>query len=311
MEVGFIGLGRMGGEICAHLVQANHAVAAYDVREEATREAERKGALAGRSPADVASRSEVVFTSLPHPQASREAILGEEGILAGVRKGALLAETSTVSPSLIKELASVVKERGAELMDAAVSGGVQGAREGTLTLMVGGGEAGFERLKPLLAHFGKNIFHCGPSGMGMLFKVVNNMLSHVNLAALAEAMALGVSAGADPDLLCEVIGVSSGRSRQVEDRLRKHILPGEFTPGMTTDLATKDSDLCLELARELRVPTFLASASHHVYEMAIQKGYGAEEYASLIKLWEEWLGIEVRSRKAKRGTKGAPGEGAV
>jgi 3-hydroxyisobutyrate dehydrogenase-like beta-hydroxyacid dehydrogenase len=110
-------------------------------------------------------------------------------------------------------------------------------------------------------------------------------------------MALGVAAGADPELLCDVIGVSSGRSRQIEDRLRKHILAGDFTPGMTTDLATKDSDLCLELARELRVPTFIASASHHVYEMAIQKGYGPEEYASLIKLWEEWLGIEVRSKK--------------
>ena len=307
MEIGFIGLGRMGGEICAHLIRADHAVTAYDVREEATREAEKKGARAGRSPAEVASRSEVVFTSLPHPKASRDVILGEEGILTGVRKGALLAETSTVSPALIKELAPVVKARGAELMDAAVSGGVQGAQAGSLTLMVGGSEAGFERLKPLLAHFGKNVFHCGPSGMGMLFKVVNNMLSHVNLAALAEAMALGVAAGADPDLLCEVIGVSSGRSRQVEDRLKKHILPGEFTPGMTTDLATKDSDLCLELARELRVPTFIASAAHHVYEMAIQKGYGAEEYASLIKLWEEWLGIEVRSRKGKPGATGALG----
>ena len=307
MEIGFIGLGRMGGEICAHLIRADHAVTAYDVREEATREAEKKGARAGRSPAEVAFYSEVVFTSLPHPKASREVILGEEGILAGVREGALLAETSTVSPALIKELAPEVKARGAELMDAAVSGGVQGAQAGSLTLMVGGGEAGFERLRPLLAHFGKNVFHCGPSGMGMLFKVVNNMLSHVNLAALTEAMALGVAAGADPDLLCEVIGVSSGRSRQVEDRLKKHILPGEFTPGMTTDLATKDSDLCLELARELRVPTFIASAAHHVYEMAIQKGYGAEEYASLIKLWEEWLGIEVRSRKGKQGATGASG----
>ena len=300
MELGFIGLGRMGSEISAHLIRAGHEVTAYDVREEATLEAERIGARTGRSPADVASRSEVIFTSLPHPNISREVILGEEGILAGARDGALLAETSTVSPSLIKELAPQVRAQGAELMDAAVSGGVQGAKAGTLTLMVGGSEAGFERLKPLLEHFGKNVFHCGASGMGMLFKVVNNMLSHVNLAALTEAMALGVAAGADPDLLCDVIAVSSGRSRQVEDRLRKHILPGEFTPGMTTDLATKDSDLCLELARELRVPTFIASATHHVYEMAIQRGYGAEEYASLIKLWEEWLDIEVRSPGAGR-----------
>ena len=131
--------------------------------------------------------------------------------------------------------------------------------------------------------------------MGMLFKVINNMLAHVNFVALAEATALAVKAGADPKLLGDVVAVSSGRSAQIDDRLRKHILPRDFTPGMTTELATKDSVLCLELARELGVPTFIASAAHHVYEMGVAKGYGNEEYAALIKLWEEWLGIEVRS----------------
>ena len=296
MEIGFIGLGRMGNQICGHLLIAGHSVTACDIRPEAVAEFEKRGATPGRNPKEVASRSEIIFTSLPHPDISREVITGEEGLLAGIRENALIAETSTVSPSLVQDLAPFAQEKGAELLDAAVSGGVHGAAAGTLTLMVGGSAQGFERLKPLLETFGKNIFHCGESGMGMLFKVVNNMLSHVNLAALAEAMSLGVAAGADPDLLCDVISVSSGRSRQVEDRLRKHILAGDFTPGMTTDLATKDSDLCLDLARSLRVPTFIASAAHHVYEIAIQKGYGPDEYASLIKLWEEWLGIEVRSK---------------
>ena len=297
MEVGFVVLGRMGTKICGHILAAGHSVTAYDIRPEAVAEFEKRGATPGRNPKNVASRSEIVFTSLPHPEISHEVIAGKDGLLAGICENALIAETSTVSPSLVQELAPLVQEKGAELLDAAVSGGVQGAAAGTLTLMVGGSEQGFERIKPLLETFGKNLFHCGGVGMGMLFKVVNNMLSHVNLAALAEAMALGVAAGADPDLLCDVIAVSSGRSRQVEDRLRKHILQGDFTPGMTTNLATKDSDLCLDLARRLRVPTFIASAAHHVYEMAIQKGYGPEEYASLIKLWEEWLGIEVRTKK--------------
>ena len=225
MDIGFVGLGRMGNHICRHLLESGHAVSVYDIRPEAVAAMEPFGGAPCAGPGEAAS----------------------------------------------------------------------GAEAGTLTLMVGGSASGFERLRPLLEPFGKNIFHCGGPGMGMLFKVVNNMLSHVNLAALAEAMALGVAAGADPELLTDVIAVSSGRSRQVQDRLRKHILAGDFTPGMTTDLATKDSDLCLELARELRIPTFIASASHHVYEMAIQKGYGPDEYASLIKLWEEWLGIEVRA----------------
>jgi len=302
MEVGFIGLGRMGHQICGHILDAGHSVTAYDIRPEAVADLKKRGVIPGRSPKYVASCAEVVITSLPHPEISREVIEGKEGLLQGINENALIAETSTVSPSLVQELAPLVQEKGGELLDAAVSGGVKGAAAGTLTLMVGGSPQGFERLTGLLDTFGKNIFHCGEVGMGMLFKLVNNMLSHVNLAAIAEAMALGVAAGADPDLLCDVIAVSSGRSRQIDDRLRKHILPGDFTPGMTTDLATKDSDLCLELARRLRVPTFIASAAHHVYEMAIQKGYGPEEYASLIKLWEEWLEIEVRTKNIPLGT---------
>lgn len=298
MRIGFIGLGRMGSQMCGHLLKADHAVTAYDVRPEATQAMADQGARSCGSPAEAAAEAEIVFTSLPHPDISREVIAGDNGILAGLSEGALIAETSTVSPGLVQELAPEAARHGAELLDAAVSGGVHGAEAGTLTLMVGGSTEGFERLRPALEPFGKNIFHCGGSGMGMLFKVINNMLSHVNLAALAEAMALGVTAGADPDLLCDVIAVSSGRSAQIDDRLRKHILPGDFTPGMTTDLATKDSVLCLELARQLQVPTFIASATHHVYEMALAKGYGPQEYASLIRLWEEWLGIEVRSRTA-------------
>ncbi len=296
MRIGFIGLGRMGSQMCRHVLKADHAVTAYDVRPEAAQAMADEGARACDSPAQAASEAEIVFTSLPHPAISREVITGNQGIMAGIPAGAIIAETSTVSPGLVQELAPEAARGGVELLDAAVSGGVHGAEAGTLTLMVGGSADGFARLRPALEPFGNNIFHCGGPGMGMLFKVVNNMLAHVNFAALAEAMALGVTAGADPELLSDVIAVSSGRSAQIEDRLRKHILPGDFTPGMTTELATKDSVLCLELAREHQVPTFIASASHHVYEMAIGKGYGSLEYASLIKLWEEWLGIEIRSR---------------
>jgi len=299
MHIGFIGLGRMGGPICGHLRQAGYEIAAHDIRPEAVAPLAKQGARILGTPRDVAAVSELVFLSLPHPDISRTVLLDEDGVLAGLTKGSLVAETSTVSPAFMQELAPIVGGRGGELLDAAVSGGVHGAVAGTLTLMVGGSDAGFERLRPALSCFGKNLFHCGGPGMGMLFKVINNMLSHVNFVALAEAMALGVKAGADPKLLGDVIAVSSGRSAQIDDRLRKHILPGDFTPGMTTELATKDSVLCLELARQLGVPTFIASAAHHVYEMGMAKGYAHEEYAALIKLWEEWLGIRVRNRGEK------------
>lgn len=206
MKIGFIGLGRMGSQMCGHLLNAGHSVAAYDVRPEAVQTMAERGAQSCDSPAGAAAEAEIVLMSLPHPDILREVILGENGILTSIAEGTLLAETSTVSPGLVQELAPVAASHEAELLDAAVSGGVHGAEAGTLTLMVGGSTAGFERLRPALASFGKNIFHCGGPGMGMLFKVVNNMLAHVNFAALAEAMALGVTAGADPDLLCDVIG---------------------------------------------------------------------------------------------------------
>jgi len=292
----------MGGPIAGHLLARGHSLRVHDTSSDAVARMLALGAEAADSPAQAAADAEIVFLSLPHPNVSREVLLGANGVLAGIGAGALIAETSTVSPALVQELAPHASQRGAELLDAAVSGGVHGAVAGTLTLMVGGSARGFERLRPALECFGKNLFHCGGPGMGMLFKVVNNMLAHVNYVALAEGLALGVTAGADPTLLCDVIAVSSGRSAQIDDRARKHVLTGDFTPGMTTDLATKDSVLCLELARELRVPTFLASAAHHVYEMAQGKGYGALEYGSLIKLWEEWLGIDTRARDGQRNS---------
>lgn len=296
MKIGFLGLGNMGGPICGHLINAGHAVTAYDVSSDALTRIIKQGASGCTSPKEAAKGADIIFLSLPHPNISREVILGKDGILEGIESGALIAETSTVSPSLIKELAPAVLNQGGELLDAAVSGGVPGAIAGTLTLMVGGSEAGFHRLSAAMDAFGKNLFHCGGPGMGMLFKVINNMLAHVNWVALAEAVALGVKAGADPELLGNVVSVSSGRSAQIDDRLRKHVLPGNFTGGMKTELATKDSVLCLELARDLGVPVFLASAAHHIYELGIAKGYGEEEYGALIKLWEEWLDIEVRAK---------------
>lgn len=297
MNIGFIGAGRMGTPICKHLIAGGHVLTVHDTAAEAIERVVALGARAAHSPAQAAEGAELVILSLPHPDISREVVLGTGGVLEGIAHGGLIAESSTVSPALVQELAPLTAARGVELLDTAVSGGVHGAVAATLTLMVGGSEAGFERLRPALSCFGKNLFHCGGPGMGMLFKVVNNMLSHVNYAALAEGLALGVTAGADPELLCDVIAVSSGRSAQIDDRARKHVLPGDFTPGMTTDLATKDSVLCLELARQHRVPTFIASAAHHIYEMAQGKGYGSLEYASLIKLWEEWLHIDTRARQ--------------
>ncbi len=164
-----------------------------------------------------------------------------------------------------------------------------------MIVMAGASPETFRRVEPAFRAFATAIFHVGPVGMGMTFKVVNNLLSHANLAALAEALALGVAAGADPALLCEVISRSSGQSRQGDERLRRRILPGDFTPGMTVDLAYKDSELGCALGREHGVPLFMANTAHAVYELARREGLGSLDYSALIQLWERWLGITVRA----------------
>lgn len=294
MKIGFIGIGNMGAPMSANLLKAGHELTVYDKREEAMEEPVRLGAKAARSPREVAHASDVVMTSLPTQKALEDVVMGRDGVLEGAMRGCVLIDTSTVSPSTIKRIAAIARERGVEVLDAPVSGGVAGARAATLTVMVGGDKGVFERCQEVLSVIGKNVYHVGDVGSGNAVKLVNNLMSLVSVLALSEGMVLGTKAGVDPETLHRVIKVSTGSSYALEVKLPNLISKGKFEAGFAIDLACKDLRLAIDLGREMGVPLFVTNVAQQVYELARARGMGRLDHTAVIKLLEEAAQVEVR-----------------
>jgi 3-hydroxyisobutyrate dehydrogenase-like beta-hydroxyacid dehydrogenase len=294
MKLGFIGTGHMGNPITRHLLKAGHDLTVYDKRQESTANLIELGAVWGENPAGVAEASEVVFTSLPGPPEVDDAVLGENGILDGARPGMLHVDLSSNLPSAVQRLSRIERARGLDFMDAPLSGMVVGAEEGTLTIFVGAEEATLERARPLLEHFGKNIFHVGPVGSGNILKLTNNMMIHASSLLVQEALAIGVKAGIDAEKLYEIWNVSSS-SRFVQGIPR--LLERNFdNPSFTLALTAKDVGLCVEAAREMNVPTTVAAAASQVYVRSMARGLGDKLMSATLITIEEEAGIKIEKR---------------
>jgi 2-hydroxymethylglutarate dehydrogenase len=294
MKIGFIGIGVMGREMSINLLKAGYEVSVYDIRKDAMEDPIRWGAKAASSPQEVAHVSDLILTSLPSPEALEDVVLGTHGVLAGARSGCILIDTSTVSPSTIRKVASAANERGVDVLDAPVSGGVEGAKAGTLAVMVGGKVEVFARCLEVLRVIGKDIQHVGDVGSGDTVKLVNNLMSLVNVVTVSEGMVLGVKAGIDPKILYNVCKVSTGRSQALDRKLPNRIAKGRFEPGFTINLTCKDLRLILALGRELGVPLFVTSIAQQVYELAKAKGLGQLDNTAVITLFEEAAQVAVR-----------------
>jgi len=295
MKLGFIGIGAMGSHMTVNLINAGYDVTVFDIRKEAMEYMMQFGAKLGSSPSDVARKSNIILTSLPSTNALEDVVLGEHGMLESMKCGSILIDTSTVSPSTIQKIGLVLKEQKVSVLEAPVSGGVEGAEAGTLTIMVGGSVDVFQRCHELLQVIGKNIYHVGALGSGNTVKLVNNLMSLVNVVTLSEGMVLGVKAGVDAATLYNVIKVSTGRSQALEWKLPNKILLRNFEPGFTIDLTYKDLSLVLSLARELGVPLFVTSIAQQVYALAKAKGLGKLDNTAVITLFEEASKIIVAS----------------
>lgn len=293
MKIGFIGIGAMGSHMSVNLLKAGYDVTVYDIRREAMKYPMQFGAKPRNSPSELAQSSDIVITSLPSTVALEDVVLGKQGVLNGVRSGCILIDTSTVAPSTIQKIALVMKEQGVEVLEAPVSGGVEGAKMGTLTIMVGGTADTFQRCYELLQVIGKNIYHVGALGLGNTVKLVNNLMSLVNVVTLSEGMVLGVKAGVDAETLYNVVKVSTGRSQALEWKLPNKIFPRNFEPGFTIDLTCKDLGLVLSLAKEMGVPLFVTSIARQVYELAKAKGMGKLDNTAVITLFEEAAQVTV------------------
>ena len=290
-ECGFIGLGRMGGAMARRLIAAGHQVTVYDPSPAAAEALAAQGASVGTSARAVAEAAPVVFLSLPTPQIVEDVVLGAQGIGAGKRLQ-VCVDLSTSGPETAVKLAAGLAERGIASLEAPVSGGIKGAREGTLALMVSGPQATWEQVRPLLEIFGKPFFMGVKPGAGQTMKLVNNLLGACAIAITAEGMTLGAKAGLDPARMIEVLNVSSGRSSATQDKWPRSVLPRTFDFGFASGLCLKDIRLCLAAAQSLQVPLGVGTAVSELLQRTVSILGADSDFTAMAKIVESDAGLD-------------------
>jgi 3-hydroxyisobutyrate dehydrogenase-like beta-hydroxyacid dehydrogenase len=291
--VAFVGCGRMGGPMARRLLAAGADLRAYDVDERALRAVAVAGATVASSPRDAADGAAVAITMLPDPPVVERAARGPDGLLAGLGDGALWLEMSSSRPATTTALADAAAERGAALLDAPVSGGVAGAEAGTLTIMLGGPPALVARARPLLEELGAALVHVGDRpGDGDAAKTINNMLSATNLAAAAEALAMGMRAGLDPERLVECVNGGTGASHAMDKKVGGQVLTGRFASRFTLGQYLKDLGIARGLADDHRVPTPVNGAAHALWTTHAARGAADEDHTRLVALILADAGID-------------------
>ena len=290
-ECGFIGLGRMGGAMARRLIEAGHGVIAFDVSATACDALAVRGASIASSARAVTDSVPVVFLSLPNPQVVVDTMLGEQGAIDGNRLE-VCVDLSTSGPEAAIKLAAVLAERNIASLEAPVSGGVKGAREGTLSLMVSGPQTAWQRVRPLLEIFGRPFFMGETAGAGQTMKLVNNLLGACAIAITAEGMTIGVKAGLDPVRMIDVLNVSSGRSSATLDKWPRAVLPRTFDFGFAAGLCLKDVRLCLAAARALGVPLSVGTAVCELLERTVHTWGAESDFTAMTKIVESDAGLD-------------------
>jgi 2-hydroxy-3-oxopropionate reductase len=290
--VGFIGLGIMGRPMARNLLAAGYRLVVFDVLPAAVEELVAAGAAAGRSPRAVAAETDVLITMLPDSPEVRSVYLGLDGAFEALREGWLAVDMSSIAPGTARELAERAAAAGAEILDAPVSGGDKGAIAGTLSIMVGGSEAGFARAKPILEVMGRTIVHVGPAGAGQVVKVCNQVVVGVVIEAVSEALVLGAKAGVDPGRIADVLQGGLAATKVLEMR-RQNMLSGRFDPGFRIRLHLKDLKNALELARETGVSLPATAAVEQLMRAAAVNGRGDFDHSGLITVLEDLAAARV------------------
>jgi 3-hydroxyisobutyrate dehydrogenase-like beta-hydroxyacid dehydrogenase len=300
-EIGFVGLGAMGAPMVRRLLRAGHGVIAHDLNADAVHAAVAAGAQAAASPAEVASRAEIVMVSLPTPDVVRRVALGENGLAAGGR-ARIYVDLSTTGARTAQDVAAGLAQHDIVALDAPVSGGVAGATAGTLAVMVSGDKAAYETVRPALLEIGKNTIFVGEKvGLGQTLKLVNNLMAAANFAVASECLVMGAKAGLDADTMVDVINRSSGRSFVTEAFVAKAVLTREFDFGFRMELMSKDVRLALEEAEAVGATMFTCSAAKQLYAHAMAHGAGPSDITTLIKVLEQWGGATVEGKGSQAG----------
>jgi 2-hydroxy-3-oxopropionate reductase len=291
-RIGFIGLGVMGRPMARHLLEAGHDLTVLARSTASTEGLVELGAAAATGPAELATRCDVVITMLPDSATVRSVVLGADGVMSRLAAGALLIDMSTIHPSTSVEVAAAAARHGVAALDAPVSGGEPGARDATLSIMVGGECDAFDRAAPIFATLGKTLVHVGGPGAGQVVKACNQMVVGVTYACVVEALVLGSKAGIDPSLILDVLtgGLADNRIMHVR---RRNFLEHDYTPGFRVDLHHKDLLIATETAAELDVAVPTSVLVLQMMRALRLLGHGGSDHSAMLALIEEWSGHRI------------------
>ena len=293
MRVAFLGLGIMGRGMATNLAKAGHEVSVWN----RTPGKEVEGARLAASPVDAAQGAEVVWLCVSDTTAVESVLFGPNGVEQSLTEGMIIADSSTISPSATRNFAERVAKKGAQYVDAPMTGSKPAAEGGTLLFIVGGDEQTVERLKPLFAAMGKKIFRMGDVGKGQSAKLVMNLQIAMIYEGFAEALTLAAKLGVDAETLMPLVNASMVRSGVVEYK-SPFVLGRDFTANFPLRLMRKDIRLALEAAKEARVKLPGLETVEDIYEMAIEDGHAELDYAATLLLLEKWAGVEVKGQAA-------------
>ena len=300
-SVGFIGLGTMGAPMSRNVLKGGHALTVHDISDAAVAALVAAGATAGPSPRAVAEASDVVITMLPDVPDVQAATEGPDGILAGLRPGAVYVDMSTIEPETTKRIGAKVAAKGAAMIDSPVGKTVEHAVAGTLTLMIGGDPAVIEKARPVLACMGSDLIRCGELGMGQAMKLTNNLLASALIAANSEALVAGTKAGLSLDTMISVLKTTMAWNQQLAVAMHNRALKGDFAPGFMVKLAHKDCRLAMAMNAALGLEAPVGAATVATLRQAMDAGLADADVGAVLKLREDAAGVTVR----------LPGDGAA
>jgi 3-hydroxyisobutyrate dehydrogenase-like beta-hydroxyacid dehydrogenase len=294
-KLGFLGLGLMGYPMARNLRRAGHELAVWSHTAGKARQlASEEQARFCATPREVAESADCIFLCVGDTAMTREAILGKDGIIHGAHPGTVVADASTVSPSESRRIAEELKARSVEFLDAPCTGSTPGAQGGTLTFMVGGEEAVFERVKPYFEAMGTRLYYCGGPGLGLQAKLSQNLILSSMLMAFNEGMVLATKGGVDPKLMLEILDNSAAKSGLISYKA-PFVFRREFQANFSVKWMDKDIGLMLESGKELGVPLVLTGVTRQLFQTAIAAGHGEEDICSTIKVLEDLVGVEVKA----------------
>jgi 4-hydroxybutyrate dehydrogenase / sulfolactaldehyde 3-reductase len=295
--VGFVGLGAMGGGMVTSLLRNGFPVKVYDLFPQARARFVAMGATEALSPREAAEGADVVCSSLPMPADVESAALGPNGIVEGIKAGAVYIDLSSIDPGTTKKVGAALAAKGASMIDSPVGPGPDAAAAGELSLMLGGDPAVIEKYQDVLKAMGARQFYCGPLGSGVATKMINNLVSTTICALNCEAMVLAQKMGLDLDVLTSVMATTAADSRHLHINTRDHVLKRDFAPRFRLALAHKDIGLAVKYAMQLGVPLPIGNASHLIQSIAMGQGLGNEDQGAVIKSIEQVAGIEARFKE--------------